>query len=90
MITFDIATVVAVAGLFTALGVICGTLAKVHNWYLKQEAQEAKIADIREEQRLTIEIQFSILDGLEQLGCNHTVPAAKKRLEKYLNEKTHN
>lgn len=85
----DIATVITIAGLITALTVIVGSLAKVHNWYLKQEEQGKEIADIKSEQRLSIEIQFSILDGLEQLGCNHTVPAAKRRLEEYLNEQAH-
>lgn len=31
----------------------------------------------------------SVLDGLLQQGCNHTVPAAKEKLDKYLNQKAH-
>lgn len=55
----------------------------------RNEKQDKAIASIKEEQTLICYAVSSCLDGLEQLGANHSVPIAKNKLNKYLNQKAH-
>ncbi len=52
-------------------------------------AQDKDIARLKEENQLICYGLFAALDGLEQLGANHSVPIAKNKLQKYLNEQAH-
>ena len=81
--------IITAAGLITALGVILGVVFKVHKWYLKQKQLEEEIKQIKEEDTLICYALSACLDGLQQLGCNHTVPDAKDKLDKYLNQQAH-
>lgn len=93
-------TIIAVGGGVSALGLLLGILAKVYKWYLKQNKQddiikelkehhEADIHKIKEENCLICFALSACLDGLQQLGANHTVPVAKEKLDKYLNQQAH-
>lgn len=82
-------TIITVGGAITALGVILGFLFKVYKWYLKQKKQDKEIKQIKEENTLICEALSACLDGLMQLGANHTVPDAKNRLDTYLNQQAH-
>ena len=84
-----ISTIITVASLITALGVILGFVFKVHKWYLKQEKQDEEIKQIKKENTLICYALSACLDGLQQLGANHTVPIAKEKLDKYLNQQAH-
>lgn len=75
-------------------------LFKAHRWYLKQEHQNVEIKELethhnkdvsrlKEENTLICYALSACLDGLQQLGANHTVPDAKNRLDKYLNQQAH-
>ena len=77
------------ASIITALGVILGFIFKVHKWYLKQEKQDEEIKQIKEEDTLICYALSACLDGLMQLGANHTVPDAKDKLDKHLNKRAH-
>lgn len=81
--------IITVASLITALGVILGVVLKVHKWYLKQKQLEEEIKQIKEEDTLICYALSACLDGLQQLGANHTVPIAKDKLDKYLNQQAH-
>lgn len=52
-------------------------------------AQDKDIARLKEENQLICYGLSAALDGLEQLGANHSVPIAKNKLQKYLNEQAH-
>jgi hypothetical protein len=84
-----ISYIITAASLITALGVIFGFAFKVHKWYLKQEQQDKEIKQIKEEDTLICYALSACLDGLQQLGANHTVPVAKEKLDKYLNQQAH-
>lgn len=84
-----ISYIITAASLITALGVIFGFAFKVHKWYLKQEQQDKEIKQIKEEDTLICYALSACLDGLQQLGANHTVPDAKEKLDKYLNQQAH-
>lgn len=58
---------------------------------LEQEIarQKNEISCSLEERRLMMMGLMACLDGLEQQGCNHTVPSTKQTLSEYLNNKAH-
>ena len=92
--------IILAASVVSALGLLIGIILKVHKWYLAQEHQTKQIAELRnnhnndikhvkEENKLICFALSACLDGLSQLGANHTVPVAKEKLDKYLNEQAH-
>lgn len=82
-------TIIAIAAVITALGVIFGAIFAVYKWYLKQNKQDEDIKRIKEEDTLIVFALSACLDGLQQLGANHTVPVAKDKLDKYINQQAH-
>ena len=82
-------TIILVASLITSLILIGTTIGKIHTWFLKQEEQDTQIANIKKEQRILCKGISAWLDGLEQVGCNHSVPVAKQELEEHLNDVAH-
>lgn len=82
-------TVITAASVLGAVGAILGTVLTVYRWYLKQEKQDKDILKMKEENTLICFALAACLDGLMQLGANHTVPVAKDKLEKYLNQQAH-
>ena len=88
-ITINADTIITIAAVIGALGVIFGVVFAVYRWYLKQEKQDKDIAHIKEEDTLIVFALSACLDGLQQLGANHTVPIAKDKLDKYINQRAH-
>lgn len=88
-VTVSADTIIAIAAVITALGVIFGVIFAIYKWYLKQEKQDKDIAHIKEEDTLIVFALSACLDGLQQLGANHTVPIAKDKLDKYINQQAH-
>lgn len=93
-------TIITAGAVVSAIVLILGILLKGHKWFLKQENQDEKIdkltehheADvqrIKDENCLICYALSACLDGLMQLGCNHTVPDAKAKLDKFLNQQAH-
>lgn len=92
--------IITFASLLGALASIFAVLYKILKWFENQKKQDEKIKEledrhkedvkeIRAEQRVICTGVFACLDGLEQLGCNHTVPKAKEQLEEHLNKIAH-
>ena len=54
-----------------------------------REKHEADMSKSKEERQLVCYGLAACLDGLQQLGCNHSVSDAKDKLDKYLNAKAH-
>ena len=50
---------------------------------------EKSDATERKELTLIVYALSACLDGLGQLGANHTVPVAKDKLDKYINKQAH-
>lgn len=82
-------TIITIAALITALITILGVVLSAHKWYLKQEKQDFDIKSLKEEQCLLVYGMLGCLDGLEQLGCNHTVTETRNKLEKHINREAH-
>lgn len=93
-------TIITIASVLTALGVIFGVIFGCYRWYLKIEnkssqhdALEARhdedVRRLKEENRLICFALDACLDGLEQLGANHSVPRARQMLQEFLNQQAH-
>lgn len=96
----DWQTIITAGAVVSALSLFVGILLKWHKRYLRQEKQgeeiislkelhEADVHKIKEENCLICFALSACLDGLQQLGANHTVPIAKDKLDKYLNQQAH-
>ena len=88
-VTISADTIITIAAVITALGVIFGVIFAIYKWYLKQEKQDKDIAHVKEEDTIIVFALSACLDGLQQLGANHTVPIAKDKLDKYINQQAH-
>lgn len=85
----DIEAIKALAALLTALGVIGGAGFALFRWINRQASQDVAIASLKEENQIICYGLLACLDGLQQLGCNHSVPKAREKLEKHLNTEAH-
>lgn len=88
-ITISAGTILALASLLAAVTAIFGVIFAVYRWVLKQNKQDVDIVQMKEENALIVYALSACLDGLEQLGANHTVTTAKDKLDKYINKQAH-
>ena len=93
-------TIITAGAVVSALGLLLGIILKIYKWYLEQKEHKREIASLKEHHEADVQrikdenclICFGLsacLDGLQQLGANHTVPVAKDTLYKYLNQQAH-
>lgn len=88
--------IITIAALVSAVVLIVSYCAKVLQWVHHQTEQdermtaiEAEIRESKAERALMVRALRACLEGLSQLGANHTVPTAKAELDRYLNEQAH-
>lgn len=82
-------TIVAIGAALSAAILIIGTIRKVFKWFERQKKQDMEIQSIKEEDAMICYCLFAVLDGLKQLGANGNVSEAHEKLQKYLNNKSH-
>lgn len=98
--TITVSSIITCASLLGAVTTIFAVLYKILKWFEKQQKQDDKIKEleekhkedmgsVRNELRVICTGVLACLDGLEQKGCNHTVPKAKAQLEEHLNKIAH-
>lgn len=87
--TISAQTIISAAALIGAIGAIFGLIFAVYRWYLRQNKDTEEIKHLKKENTLICYALSACLDGLVQLGANHTVPKAKEKLDKYLNQSAH-
>ena len=80
---------ITVGAVLSAVIAIAAYFVKIHNWYLKLEAQNKDIKATKKEQTMVIYALSACLDGLQQLGANSAVTAAKDKLDKFINQQAH-
>lgn len=85
----DSNTLITLAEILGALGVILGIAKVVVNFIDRQKAQDVDIKEIKEEQTMTTYVLLAVLDGLKQQGCNGEVTVAHEKLSKFINQKAH-
>ena len=92
--------IITTGSVIAALLVMVGYLAKIHKWFLKQEAQDVDIKELKsthnkdikelkEEQTVLTYGILACLKGLKEQGCNGPVTEAITKIEKHLNQKAH-
>ena len=84
-----IQTIENIAAVITSVIAIGSIIFAAYRWYLRQNKQDNEIKRIKEENALICYALSACLDGLIQLGANHTVPIAKEKLDKHLNINAH-
>lgn len=93
-------TIITAAGVLAAITAMGGALITLYKRAKKPEENSKLIEElkaqheddmnrVKKENTLVCYALSACLDGLLQLGCNHTVPDAKKKLDKYLNQQAH-
>ena len=82
-------TILTVAAIITALGVIFGVIFAVYKWFIKQEKQDKDIKEIKDEQTLLTYGVLACLKGLKEQGCDGPVTTAINTIEKHINKQAH-
>ena len=89
-------TIITTAAVIAAIIAIVGYYNKIHDWINHQTEQDKRMDKIeraaateRKELTLIVYALSACLDGLGQLGANHTVTVAKDKLDKYINKQAH-
>ncbi len=89
-------TIITTAAVAAAIVALLSYYNKVHDWVKHQEEQDKRMdriehdaQSVRKELTLIVYGLSACLDGLGQLGANHTVPVAKDKLDKYINKQAH-
>lgn len=82
-------TIIELAALLGALLALFSALFTAHKWYLRQGQQDIDIKKMKEEQALLVYGILACLDGLQQLGANHTVTEVHNKIEKHINNHAH-
>lgn len=85
----DGTTILEIATILSALGVIVGIIVAVHEFVERDKRQTAKIKAIQSEQTLICYGVMACLKGLKEQGCNGPVTEALNRMEKHLNLSAH-
>lgn len=82
-------TIIQVAAVFTAAGVLTAALFKLVHWVDEQKKQSEEIASIKDEQTILTYGVLACLKGLSEQGCDGPVTEAINTIEKHLNKKAH-
>ena len=85
----DTGIIITAGSVLAVLTAILTLVFKVYRWVLRQDRQDREIQRLKDENTLLCYGVSACLDGLLQLGANHTVPIAKDKLDKYLNQSAH-
>ena len=85
----DAKTLIELAALLTALGVIGGAALWAAKFVDRQKKQDQELTAIRKEQTLICYGVMACLRGLKEQGCDGAVTAALDKLEKHLNQAAH-
>ena len=88
-VTLSPQSVVAAAAIIGAVVAVVSYLRKLFGWFERQEAQDAEIKAIKEEQQVLTYGILACLKGMHEQGANGPVTAAIDTLEKHINKKAH-
>ena len=88
--------IITAGAVVSAVLLLIGCAVKLFRWVNHQAEQDERMdriekaaASERKELTLIVYALSACLDGLGQLGANHTVPVAKDKLDKYINKQAH-
>lgn len=82
-------TVVMLAELLSALGMIGGVVLWIFKFVQRSRRQAEELKSIRKEQPLICYGLLACLKGLKEQGCNGPVTEAMNRIEEHLDQAAH-
>ena len=82
-------TIIRIASILTALGVIGGVIVAVAKIVLRDKRQSEQIKAMQEEQRVICRGLRGALAGLIEQGCNGPCKEALEALDEHLNKEAH-
>ena len=88
-VTISADTLIKLAELLTALGVIGGVVLWCFKFVQRSRRQNEELKAIRREQTLICYGLLACLQGLKEQGCNGPVTEAMNRRETHLNQAAH-
>ena len=88
-VTINADTLVMLAQILTALGVIGGVILWCFKFVQRSRRQAEELKAIRKEQTLICYGLLACLKGLKEQGCNGPVTEAMDRMEQHLNQAAH-
>ena len=88
-VTITTDTLIKLAALLTALGVIGGVVLWCFKFVERNKKQDEELKAIRKEQTLICYGILACLRGLKELDCDGPVTEALDKLEKHLNKAAH-
>ena len=89
MTTFNLTDLVAMVAAIAAILTLMGYIHRLMKWFEHDREQDAAMKAIKDEQRILCVALAACLDGLEQLGANHSVTRAKKELINHIQTRAH-
>lgn len=88
--------IITAGAVVSAVLLLIGCAVKLFRWVNHQAEQDERMDRVekaaaaeRKELTLIVYALSACLDGLGQLGANHTVPIAKDKLDKHINKQAH-
>ena len=88
-VTSNADTLITLAELLTAIGVIGGVILWCFKFVQRSRRQNEELKAIRREQTLICYGLLACLQGLKEQGCNGPVTEAMNRIEEHLNQAAH-
>ena len=81
--------IAAISAAIAGSAAICGAIAAIVRWFERQAKQDDDIKNIKKENMMIVSALSACLDGLTQLGANHSVTTEKEKLDRYILEQAH-
>ena len=89
MMTLTTSDIISLAALVAALLALVGYYNRVFLWIQRQGKQDEDLKAVKAEQQILCVGLAACLDGLEQLGANHSVTKAKQKLVEHIQNQAH-
>ncbi len=87
--SFNLTDIVGFVALIAAVLTLMGYIHRLMQWFDHDREQDAAMKAVKDEQRILCVALAACLDGLEQLGANHSVTRAKKELLNHIQLQAH-
>ncbi len=89
MTSFNLTDLIAMVAAIAAILTLMGYIHRLMKWFDHDREQDAAMKAVKDEQRILCVALAACLDGLEQLGANHSVTRAKKELLNHIQLQAH-
>ncbi len=89
MTSFNFADLISFVALIASVLALMGYIHRLMQWFEHDREQDVAMKEVKDEQRVLCVAIAACLDGLEQLGANHSVTRAKNELLNHIQKQAH-